>query len=134
MRQVLWVVLAVLGLIWSALAWLFYSLAGAGGAAVVRVTRWFDADPSTTQWLADGLSLAGGLAQWLVVAGWLLGLAVLGLVAWLVNRAEKAVQQSNPYAEMAYREPALDGEIRFKKVSDPGEAGAGQTTPDRGPR
>ena len=118
MKSALWTVLAVFGLIWSALAWFFYTLAGAGGAAVVSVTRWLDIDPSTTQWLADGLSMAGGVAQWLVVFGWLLGITVLGLVGWLAGRANEAVRQTSLHAEMAYREAPLEGEFRYKDVSE----------------
>lgn len=118
MKGALWTVLGVLGLFWSALAWFIYSLAGAGGAAVVRVTRWLDIDPSTTQWLADGLSVAGGVAQWLVVFGWLLGVVVLGTVGWLATRADDAVRKASRHAEMAYGSPALEGELRYKKVSE----------------
>ena len=120
MRTALWTVLGVLGLIWSALAWFFYSLAGAGGAAVVSVTRWLDMDPSTTQWLADGLAMAGGFAQWLVVFGWVLGLVVLGLVGWVAGRTNEAVRQASRHAEMAYGEAAVEGEIRYKRVSETG--------------
>lgn len=117
MKSALWMVLGVLGLIWSALAWFFYSLAGAGGAAVVGVTRWLEIEPSTTQWLADGLSLAGGVAQWLVVLGWLLGIIVLAVIARVVAKANEVVVTASRHAEMAYGEPALEGELRYKKVS-----------------
>jgi uncharacterized membrane protein YhaH (DUF805 family) len=118
MKGALWWVLGVLGLIWSALAWFIYSLAGAGGAAVVSVTRWLDIDPSATQWLADGLALAGGVAQWLVVFGWLFGVVILGIIGWVAGRAETAVRKASLHAEMAYGEPALEGEIHYKKVSE----------------
>ncbi len=118
MKGALWAVLGVLALIWSALAWFIYSLAGAGGAAVVGISRWLDIDPSTTQWLADGLSLAGGVAQWLVGIGWLMGIIVLAVVARLAARAEDAVRTASRHAEMAYGEPALEGELRYKKVSE----------------
>jgi uncharacterized membrane protein YhaH (DUF805 family) len=118
MKGALWTVLGVLGLIWSALAWFLYSLAGAGGAAVVGVTRWLDIDPSSTQWLADGLSLAGGVAQWLVGLAWVLGVIVLVMIGRLAARANAAVLQASRHAEMAYGEPALEGELRYKKVSE----------------
>lgn len=118
MKGALWTVLGVLGLIWSALAWFLYSLAGAGGAAVVGVTRWLDIDPSSTQWLADGLSLAGGVAQWLVGLAWVLGVIVLVMIGRLAARANEAVLQASRHAEMAYGEPALEGELRYKKVSE----------------
>lgn len=120
MKGALWGILGVFGLIWSALAWFFYSLAGAGGAAVVGVTRWLEIEPSTTQWLADGLSMAGGVAQWLVVLGWLLGMIVLVAIARLAARAETAVRTASRHAEMAYGGPALEGELRYKKVSETG--------------
>lgn len=120
MRSGLWVLLGVLALIWSALAWFVWSLAGAGGAAVVAVTRWLEIDPSATQWLADTLSLAGGVAQWLVAFGWLLGMVVLAIVARLMSKAQEAVRMASRHAEMAYGEPAVDGEIRYKKISETG--------------
>ena len=122
MRSALWIVLAVLGLFWSAVAWFVLLVAGAGGAVVVGVTRWLDLDPSATQWLADGLSMAGGLAQWLVVFGWALGMVVLGLVGWVAGRANEAVRQTSRHAEMAYGGAAVEGEIRYKKVSETGRS------------
>lgn len=120
MKTGLWAVLGVLALIWSALAWFIWSLAGAGGAAVVTVTRWLELDPSATQWLADGLSLAGGAAQILVALAWLLGMVVLAIVARLAHKAEDAVRTASRHAEMAYGGPALDGEIRYKKITETG--------------
>ncbi len=120
MKGALWAVLGVAGLIWSALAWFIYSLAGAGGAAVVGITRWLDIDPSATQWLADGLSLAGGVAQWLVGIAWAIGVIVLFVIGRLFSRANEAVLQASRHAEMAYGEPALEGEVRYKKVSETG--------------
>lgn len=117
MKAALWGVLGVLALIWSALAWLFFSLAGAGGAAVVAVTRWLDLDPLTTQWLADGLALAGGAAQWLVGIAWGLGMAVLGAIGWMGGRAQDLARERAMNESFAYREPAIDGEIRDRKVS-----------------
>lgn len=118
MKAALWTVLGVVGLIWSALAFLVHSLAGAGGSAVVAVTRWLGIDPSTTQWLADGLAMAGDVAQWLVVFGWALGVGVLGFVGWVVGQADRGVLKASQHAEMAYRDAPLEGEFRYKKVSE----------------
>ncbi|WP_199555509.1 hypothetical protein [Sandaracinobacteroides hominis] len=120
MKNLIWAVLGVLGLAWSGLAWLLHGLAGAGGPLVVTLTRWFDLEPSSTQWLADGLSMAGGLAQWLVVAVWLLGAVVLLLIGWMSGRAidsaEEAARQVN--RERGYGAgPVLEGEFRSKTVT-----------------
>lgn len=118
MRGGLAILLGILAVIWSALAWFVWSLAGAGGAAVVAVTRWLEIDPSATQWLADTLSLAGGVAQWLVAFAWLLGMLVLGVAGRLASQAQDAVRKASRHAETAYGEPAVEGEIRYKKISE----------------
>lgn len=120
MKRTMWGLLGGLGLIWSALGWMLYGIAGSGGPAVMAVTRWLDMEPARTQWLADGLAAAGGLAQGLVIAGWLLGLAVLGLIGWMGGRAGAEVAESGRRIERerAMREGAvLEGEVRQKSVS-----------------
>lgn len=122
MKRLIWTVLAVLGLAWSALAWLLHGLAGAGGPLVVTLTRWFDLEPSNTQWLADGLSMAGGLAQWLVIAVWLLGLGALALIGWGGGRAADSAAEAGRQMqrERGYAMgPVLEGEIRAKTVVRP---------------
>ncbi len=127
MKQIIWAVLAVVGLFWSGFAWLVWALAGAGGRTVVTVSGWFDIDPSATQWLADGLELAGGIAQWLVVLVWVLGVIALVIAGWLAGRAQEAIVETSLREEILYREPAIDGEIRSRTVSPqnrPDEPGA----------
>ncbi len=120
MKGFLWGVVAIAGLAWTGLGWLFYTIAGSGGAAVVGVTRWLELEPASTQWIADGLSMAGGIAQWLVILVWLIGVGVLGLLAWLgseaMNSADAAVPRYRARADVD-QAGIIDDEVRDKKVS-----------------
>ncbi|QMW23614.1 hypothetical protein [Sandaracinobacteroides saxicola] len=89
MRKLLWIALGIGGLLWSGLAWLFYWLAGSGQAAVNSLTRFFELNPASTQWLADTLAVAGPAMQVVVVALWLVGMALLLLLGWLVPRLRR---------------------------------------------
>lgn len=111
MRPLLWIVAVLLGLAWSGLGWLLWRLAGAGGAAVVTVTRWLELEPSSTQWLADALDMAGWLAQLVVVLVWLIGLLVLVAMLWLVRKVGEAAGPENPRDEVAYGRQIVEGEI-----------------------
>jgi len=120
MKGLLWSVVAVAGLAWTGLAWLLHSIAGSGGAAVVGVTRWLDLEPASTQWIADGLSMAGGIAQWLVVLVWLIGAGVLGLLMWVGGRAmdsAAAAKPLRPFSQGVDKATVIDGEVHHKKVS-----------------
>lgn len=133
MKGLIWTVLGVLGLAWSALAWLAHGLAGAGGPAVVTLTRWFDLEPSSTQWLADALSVAGGLAQWLVIAVWLMGAILLVLMGWMggraIDSAEETSRQINRQRGYAAG-PVLEGEFSVNSDPRPGEGFAGKPLSD----
>ncbi|MBS3960698.1 MAG: hypothetical protein KGZ61_02515 [Sandarakinorhabdus sp.] len=120
MKGLLWTVVAVAGAAWTGLGWLLHSLAGSGGAAVVSVTRWLQLEPASTQWIADGLSLAGGIAQWLVILVWLIGAGALGLLAWIGSKAvdgSTAATSRFPLSGGNGRAQVIDGQVRDKKVS-----------------
>lgn len=120
MKGFVWSVVGVAGLAWTGLAWLLHSIAGSGGAAVVGVTRWLDLEPSSTQWIADGLSMAGGVAQWLVILVWLIGAGVLALLAWLGGRAvdgASAATTRYPFPPGRDQTSVIDGQVHDKKVS-----------------
>ncbi len=119
MKSALWAVLGFVALFWSLLAWAFHSLAASGGAAVVTVTRWLDIEPSTTQWIADGLALAGGVAQWLVVLVWLVGIGVLALLGWLVSQTAvpMATFPGGNASEHSSLGPVIEGQVRDRTLS-----------------
>ena len=120
MKTLLWILVGLGALAWSLLAWLLYAIAGSGGAAVVSLTRWLEIDPASTQWIADTLSLAGGIAQWLVVLMWLLGMAVLGVVGWLGGQAAGAATAASRDAMRragAGVGPVIDGQVSEKSVA-----------------
>ena len=120
MKGLVWGLFGFLALLWSAFAWLLYALAGAGGAVVTHVTRWLEIDLATTQWLADGLALAGGMAQVLVIIVWLMGMGLILMFAWMGSQAAAGAQQ---LGEELQRDPAvrgtgtvLDGEVVKEQV------------------
>ncbi len=115
---ILWL-MALAGLLWSGLGWLLFSVAGSGGAAVVAVTRWLGFEPSSTQWLADGVAAAGGLAQILVVAAWAVGMTALVAIGLLAGRAAKSAArlQTELDRQRGYRAgPILDGEVKERSI------------------
>lgn len=118
MKRAAWGLLGLAALLWSGLAWGLHALAGAGSAAVVRITRWLELEPESTQWLADGLAIAGDLAQMLVLIGWAIGLAALGAVGWLVGRAAEGAQTGPRDRPGRPRGPVIDGEIRDRHIAD----------------
>ncbi len=111
------ILLGIALLLWSGIAWLLYALAGAGSSVVVHVTRWLDLEPGTTQWLADGLAAAGGVAQWLVVFIWLLGAAAIGVVGWLLRQAVPVPLDSSGLGRPDPDGPVIEGEIGARRVS-----------------
>lgn len=118
MKRVTWILVGLAALVWSAIAWGLHALAGAGSPAVVRLTRWLEMEPESTQWLADGLAMAGGLAQVLVLVGWGIGLAALAGVGWLAARAADGVEAAGRARRTAGRSPVIDGEVRDRRIAD----------------
>ncbi len=124
MKRAMWGLLGVLALLWSLFGWMLHALAGSGSAAVVTLTRWLDLEPASTQWVADGLGLAGDVAQWLVVLVWLLGMAVLGLVGWFSARAAvladdvtKQVSRMAVTNDRVHSGPIIEGQAHDKTLS-----------------
>jgi hypothetical protein len=115
MKTAVWGFFGFLAALWSLFAWLLHGLAGSGAAAVTTVSRWLDIEPSSTQWLADGLAMAGGLAQGLVIVFWLLGLGLLGLFGWMGSRAVDGMEEMGSElgrdAAVRGRGPVLDGQV-----------------------
>jgi|FEC22Drversion2_1045045.scaffolds.fasta_scaffold00946_16 hypothetical protein len=118
MKRAAWILLALVALVWSGLAWVLHALAGAGSPAVVRLTRWLEMEPESTQWLADGLAMAGDIAQLLVLVGWAIGLAALLLVGWLAGRAVDAAETARRDRSQPSRGPAIDGEVSDRHIAD----------------
>ena len=121
MRRLMWVLLGLAALIWTAIAWLLHSIAGSGEAAVVTITRWLQIEPASTIWLANILAAIGGPTQVLVWIGWAIGMAGLALVAWFGSRvADEAAAVSRGLAagERMRLEPAVEGQIRSKTVGE----------------
>jgi len=120
MKGFVWSVVGIAGLAWTGLGWALYSIAGSGGAAVVGMSRWLDLEPASTQWIADGFSMAGGIAQFLVVLVWLIGAGVLGLLAWLGGLTVSSASIAPPrFPGPDNRDKAnvIDGQVHDKKVS-----------------
>jgi hypothetical protein len=124
MKQIMWGLLGVAAILWSLLGWFLHALAGSGSAAVVTVTRWLELDPASTQWIADTLALAGGIAQWLVILIWLMGLGLLGALGWLGGRAGDAMEdfsKADSGVDVTTNRPprgqTIDGSIRDKTLS-----------------
>jgi hypothetical protein len=121
MKGAVWGLFGFLAALWSLLAWLLHGIAGSGSAAVVTVSRWLDIEPSSTQWLADGLAMAGGLAQALVILAWLIGMAVLGLFGWMGSRAVDGVEDAGRELQRSVQVrgggPVVEGEVTVRRVN-----------------
>lgn len=106
-------------LAWSGLGWLLWRVAGAGEAAIFTISRWLGIDPASTQWIAELVALAGGIAQWLVALVWLAGMGVIGLLAWLGHQAamaSDAVDAAMRAQAQGARGPVIDGEVRDRTL------------------
>lgn len=122
MKLVTW--LGVIGaLLWSGLGWLAWTIAGTGEAAVVTLSRWLQIEPSSTQWIAQAFALAGGIAQWLILLVWLMGMGVIGMLVWLGAQASAALDEAQSIAlrrDMAQRDlgngEIIQGEVRERSM------------------
>jgi hypothetical protein len=121
MKGAIWGLFGFLAALWSLLAWLLHGLAGSGSAAVVTLSRWLDIEPASTQWLADGLAMAGGLAQVLVVLAWLVGMGMLGLFGWMGSRAVDGVEdmglELQRSAQVRGAGPVIEGEFAVRPAN-----------------
>jgi hypothetical protein len=130
MKGLVWGLFGLLAVLWSLLAWLLHGIAGAGGAAVTTVSRWLEIDLAKTQWLADGLGTAGGLAQGLVIIFWLMGMGLILAFGWMGSQAADGLRDMRDGLE---REASargagvvLDGEIvRPPRPESPDDNAAG---------
>lgn len=93
MKRALWGLLAFLGALWSLLAWAIWEMAGAGSRVVNWFTKLFQLEPASTQWLADAVQMAGGLAQILVAIFWLMGVGVLFVIGWAAGRTASGMRE-----------------------------------------
>ena len=118
MKLVMW--LAAIGaLLWSALGWLAWTIAGKGEAAIVTLSRWLQIDPASTQWIAEAFALAGGIAQWLILLVWLMGMGIVGILTWLGSQAAIAARdlemKTSPYLN-SRDNGIIDGEIEGRNI------------------
>lgn len=97
MSRPLWILLALVGLMWTGLCWLGGLLLSSSGKAVATVTRWFGYPPSSTQWLSDTLSSLGSAAAMVVALFWVIGVVALILFGRFLSRlsaeARRAAEQ-----------------------------------------
>lgn len=119
------IIALVAGLLWSGLHWLLWSVAGAGGNAVLRLAAFMNVDPLRVTWLAETLDAVGTVAQWLVALIWLIGMIVLALVTSLGMRATSNAEAMIREARMAAGDPsaghspAVEGVVEARHV-EPG--------------
>lgn len=110
MKGLVWGLFGFIAALWSLFAWLLHGLAGAGGAAVNTVARWLEIDLASIQWLADGLALAGGFAQVLVIIFWLMGMGLIVGFAWMGSRTVDGVREaSEQLGQELARDPVVRG-------------------------
>jgi len=122
MRQVAWILLGLAALLWSLFAWALHAIAGSGEAAVTTMTRWLQIDPTSTIWLADLLATIGGPTQILIIIGWLIGMAALGLTGWFASHVTDQARSIASEAARAARETPgvfVDGEVKAKTFAPP---------------
>lgn len=129
MTKPLYLLLAVLGLIWTMFCWFLATILGAGGKTVTAITRWLGADVSSTQWLADTLSVIGGTVQIVVWIAWAVGAGALVAVGLLGSRmiaegrrtTERLARAQRGYSDPDLRGdgPTFEGEVRRRDISDP---------------
>ncbi|MGL6044033.1 MAG: hypothetical protein ACRC1J_08930 [Sandaracinobacteroides sp.] len=124
MKTAIWGFFGLLAALWSGFGWLLHGIAGSGSAAVMTVSRWLDIEPGNIQWLADGLAMAGGLAQGLVILFWLMGMGLLLMFGWMGSRAADGVEDMGRElgrelgrdGQVRGTGPVLDGEVQSRTV------------------
>ncbi len=101
--------------LWSGLTWLAWTIAGAGEASVVTISRWLGLNPSSTQWIAEAFALAGGIAQGLIALVWVAGLGVIALLAWAGSQLPALANDHQPHNG---RQPGrvIDGHVTDRTV------------------
>lgn len=129
MRKALWLVLAIIGLLWTMLCWFLATLLASGGQAVTTITRWLGGDVASTQWLADILATVGGTAEIFVWIAWAIGTGALLVVGYLGARlsteatraAERIAQAQRGYSDpdLMRKGQIFEGEIQSRDISEP---------------
>jgi len=122
---IMWLVFGILAMMWSVLCWALWAVAGAGGSATLGMAKLLQIDPLELVWLADTLDAVGGVAQWLVLLFWAVGMGLLLLLGWMTSRGARVARDAITEARIAAgdpaagRSPALEGEVRSRKIEQP---------------
>ena len=86
MKKLLWPVIGFGLLVWSVLAWFVHSLIGWGGQLVASNADVVSPHPETVEWLSWFANSGSGIAEWLVLAVWALGVGLALLVGFAGQR------------------------------------------------
>jgi hypothetical protein len=82
MKKLLWPVIGVFIVLWSGLAWVVHSLVGWGGHLVSSNADIVTPNPEAVEWLSWFAHSGSGIAEWLVIAVWALGVGLALLVGF----------------------------------------------------
>lgn len=96
MNRLFRLVAMFLAICWSLLAWGLYALVSFAGNGIARNVDWASNNPETVEWLFWGAGLLTSVGLAGIVMVWLAGLAVLGLLMFLIGRRVKLPAASAP--------------------------------------
>lgn len=122
---IMWLFVGFLALLWSILCWFLWAVAGSGSAAALGLARLLQIDPLELVWLGDTLDAVGGVAQWLVVLFWAVGMGLLLLIGWMASRGARVARDAITEARIAAgdpaagRSPAVEGEVTSRTIERP---------------
>lgn len=122
MNRILALVTAVLALAWTGVVFLLTQILAAGGAGIVRVSRWLSIDPARTQWLADTLDTVTTPVLVVVWIGWAVGMVALVAVARLLALTlsevppDTRLQERGRAQEWGRPRATVEGEVTGKRI------------------
>jgi hypothetical protein len=85
-KKIVWAVIGIGILLWSALAWLVHSLVGWGGSLASGNADVLTPHPETVEWLSWLAQFGTNVGEWIVIAIWGLGVALALLIGTFSSR------------------------------------------------
>jgi hypothetical protein len=76
MKKLVWGIIAIGIALWSGLAWLAYQIVGWGGHVASGNADILTPHPETVEWLSWLAIFGTGVAEWIVLAVWAIGVVI----------------------------------------------------------
>nr|AGS49889.1 hypothetical protein [uncultured bacterium esnapd21] len=116
MKTLAWTLLVCGGLVWSGLAWIAWRGVDWATDIAARNPNFLTADPETVIWLSSAAGLLAASGQAGVLAIWLVGLAILGVLAILLLTFENRTTPKHLNSKPSHlRTPISDRFLRSRR-------------------